>query len=931
VRFESEGRSLVYAAHIDVTERVLAERALRTSEGRYRRLVETSHEGICTVDATGCITYANGRLAEMLGYSVVDLAGWPIFTFMAPDVAFNARTRFARRSRGISEVDEIPFLRRDGSTMWAWKSASTMFDDGGAFVGAVYVLSDITEHRSAQRRLAASERHFRALTEQSTELVTVLDPQGVIRYANPAWERLLGRPNDEAVGRSVFEFLHPDDRAAVFAQFETLVREPGALVSVEYRAAHADGTWRVLQTVAHNLVGDPAVEGIVVNARDVTERRRAEDALRENEQRYRLLFERNPLPMYVADAETRRFLAVNDAAVAHYGYSREEFLSMLLDEIRPEEDRASFRSTFDTMLDGVASGTLRHRRRDGSLIDVMVTVDTVTFGDRPARLVASNDVTEPLRVEAQLRVARKQTELLLASAGEGIYALDAEGRTTFVNPAAARLLGGRQDDLLGADLHALLHHTHADGSAYEEGDCPIRRSLIDGTVHRVDTDVFWRLDGSSFPVEYVSTPLREGGRIVGVVVAFQDITQRRHLEMQLSQAQKMEAVGRLAGGVAHDFNNLLTVITSYTLMLLTELPAEDPVRPDLREIQAASERAAGLTRQLLAFSRQQVLSPRVIDLRQVVADTANMLRRLVGEDIELTIGGADGPTSVHADQGQIEQVVMNLAVNARDAMLSGGRLTIDVGAVTLSEASAERRVYVEPGEYVRVTVQDTGCGMDAATLEKIFDPFFTTKDAGKGTGLGLATVYGIVKQSGGYILVDSTPGEGTAFRIYLPRVAEMPEVREASAAEAPALARMSATLLLAEDEDALRNITERLLRKRGYTVLCARDGEHALEVAAQHDGPIDLLVTDVVMPRMSGQELAERLTQRHGDIPVLFMTGYSMEAVANHGMLRPGARLLHKPFTPHDLALAASELLNATSNALRVSGEHRVSPTGEVL
>jgi PAS domain S-box-containing protein len=532
------------------------------------------------------------------------------------------------------------------------------------------------------------------------------------------------------------------------------------------------------------------------------------------------------------------------------------------------------------------------------------------------------DITARRAAEAALNEAQRRTELLVASAGEGIYSVDTMGRTTFVNPAAARLFASTPERLLGRDIHAIVHHSRADGTPYDPADHPINASIRDGTVHRVDTDVFWREDGTSYPVEYVSTPLREDGRIIGAVVAFQDITQRRQLEAQLRQAQKMEAIGRLAGGVAHDFNNLLTVITGYTEMLLTELPSGSPMLPDLREIRAASARAAGLTRQLLAFSRQQVLDPRVIDLRRVVGGMENMLRRLIGEDIEMSITGGPAPAYVHADPGQIEQVIMNLVVNAGDAMPSGGRLTIDVGEASLTSADAACFPYVAPGEYVRVCVRDTGGGMDETTQARIFDPFFTTKDPGKGTGLGLATVYGIVKQSGGYIWVDTAPGEGASFRVYLPRVTSEPAETVADTPMALLPERRGATVLLVEDDDALRAVVERVLSKRGYRVLSASSGVVALEIAERHAGPVDLLVTDIVMPTMSGQQLADRFVDRHGEVPVLFLTGYSMEAVANRGVLRPGSQLLKKPFTPQELALAASELLRGRPGLFR-TGEQR--------
>jgi PAS domain S-box-containing protein len=558
--------------------------------------------------------------------------------------------------------------------------------------------------------------------------------------------------------------------------------------------------------------------------------------------------------------------------------------------------------------------------KDGTVIDVSLSTAPMRHADGTIGGVALiTDITTRRRAEVALDEARRQTDLLLASTGEGVYAVDASGLTTFVNPAAARLLHSTPERLLGREMHALIHHSHADGTRFDPDESPINASIRDGTVHRVDSEVFWREDGTSFPVEYVSTPLAEDGRIIGAVVAFQDITQRRQLELQLRQGQKMEAIGRLAGGVAHDFNNLLTVITGYTVMLLTELPPEDPVLQDLREIQAASERGAGLTRQLLAFSRQQVLQPRVVDLKRVIGGMEKMLRRLIGEDIEFQIDAEGEPLYARADSGQIEQVLMNLVVNARDAMPTGGLLSMQLARARLTERDREQHSYVVPGEYACVSVRDTGCGMDNATQSRIFEPFFTTKESAKGTGLGLATVYGIVKQSGGYIWADSAPGQGTTFRVYLPEVHEEAAATVPAPAEELANGEAGATVLLVEDEDALRAVIERILRKRGYVVLAAASGAAALALVEQHAGPIDLLVTDVVMPKMSGQELAERLVQARGDLPVLFMSGYSLEAVAKHGVLRAGARLLKKPFTPQDLALVTGEVLSAHAGLVRTS------------
>src|SRR5881275_876306 len=371
----------------------------------------------------------------------------------------------------------------------------------------------------------------------------------------------------------------------------------------------------------------------------------------------------------------------------------------------------------------------------------------------------------------------------------------------------------------------------------------------------------------------------------------------------------MEAVGRLAGGVAHDFNNLLTVITSYSALLLEDLGSDDPKRDDVQQIRKAAEAAATLTRQLLAFSRQQVLQPKALDLKATVAGTEKLLKRLIGEDIQLTTVLAPDLGVVKADPGQIEQIIINLAVNARDAMPSGGRLTIEAANVDMDEAYVRGHAPASPGRYVMLALSDTGIGMDEQTKARIFEPFFTTKEKGKGTGLGLSTVYGIVKQSGGYVWVYSEPGHGTTFKVYLPRV-DAPAEPQAPPREA-ATVTGTETILLAEDDEILRPLTKGLLARLGYTVLDAESAEQALAVAGARQGPIHLLVADVVMPGASGRELARRLAQSRPETRVLYVSGYTDDAIVHHGMLDPGLKFLQKPFTPAALARKVREVLDA--------------------
>ncbi len=430
-----------------------------------------------------------------------------------------------------------------------------------------------------------------------------------------------------------------------------------------------------------------------------------------------------------------------------------------------------------------------------------------------------------------------------------------------------------------------------------------------GVGHRVEYRIRHK-DGQWRVLESTASAVRNAhGNVEKLIIVNRDITERKQLQEQLFLSQKLEAVGRLSGGIAHDFNNLLGVIIGYSEALQQKIGSEDPYREAVDEIQKAGQRAASLTQQLLAFSRRQVLEPKILDLNSIVKDVEKMLRRLIGEDIELRTILSEGLARVKADRGQIEQVILNLAVNSRDAMPLGGKLTLETSNIVLTEADAARHRFVSPGPCVMLQVSDTGTGMDSQVQSHVFEPFFTTKEKGKGTGLGLATVYGIVKQSGGYIWLESEPGKGAKFIICLPRVEGMVEEETRK----PAMPAMRAvgprTILLVEDEPSLRKLTRRVLVESGYTVLEAAGAPEAMETARRSDSPIDLLLTDIVMPGMNGHELAAQLSAQRPDMKVLFMSGYTDGAVATHGELKPGIAILRKPFSRDTLAKYVAEVL----------------------
>ena len=531
--------------------------------------------------------------------------------------------------------------------------------------------------------------------------------------------------------------------------------------------------------------------------------------------------------------------------------------------------------------------------------------DYVTKGLLKRLLPAIERELSDAQARATLRATEASFATLVEHAPVGIYRSSPEGRFLSVNAAVVRMLGYESAaDVLGLDMARDVYADAAERQRLVERDTYSDRQYD-------SVEATWkRRDGRLLTVQLSVRAVRNRAGQVGYYETFvRDVTDQRRLQQQVLQSQKMEAVGRLAGGIAHDFNNLLTVITSYSDLLLEDLAPGDAKRDDLEQVRKAADGAAALTRQLLAFSRQQAVEPRVVSLNTVVEGLQQILRRVIGEDIELTTTLAPDLGAVRADVGQLEQVLMNLAVNARDAMPKGGRLTVETANVEHDPDYAREREAAAVRQFAMLAVSDTGCGMDEATKARIFEPFFTTKEPGKGTGLGLATVYGIVKQAGGFIWVYSEPGQGTSFKIYLPEVDATAERTTAVAgARAP---RGTETVLLVEDAAAVRAVTKQVLERQGYVVLEAPDGEAALRLAQQHRGPIHLLLTDVVLPRVSGRELAERLTQVRPDMKVLYASGYTDDSVVRHGILELGTAYLQKPFSPESLARKVRNVLDA--------------------
>ncbi len=881
------------------------------------------------------------------------------------------------------------------------------------------------EKETANELLAARERHFRALIENSADEIALIDANGNILYTSPSTHRLMGYSEEELQGKNAFRFMHHDDVEMMKGLLMKLVQEKSRSVKWEARLRHKDNSWNWFEGNGTAFLASPGEPQFVINYRDISQRKRAEEerdklfqalnerikeltamhrigrilqmedistgdhlreivtilpdawqypkitaarirlgdaeaktanfhespwtqsvefwlsdgtsgsiqiiyleerpqevdgpflaeetallktiaeslrlhfehklaleALRSSEERFSKAFQANPIPLSIATLNEGRYIDVNESFLQVYGYSREEVIGRTATDLKiwldPSQRAEIIR---ERQKRGPLRGVeVKTQSKNGQVHEMLISVDVISLNGEPCLLALALDISERKRSQEALQQSEEKYRNLVQNMSEGVGITDAHEEVVFANPAAEEIFGVPAGTLVGRRLGDFLDHSDLEyfhqqmqdrtKGKWEPFEVQILRPSLEKRLLLVTMTGRFSADGN----------------YMGSLGIFHDVTERRNLELQLQQSQKMEAIGKLAGGIAHDFNNLLTTILGYCDLAQLRLRPDDPLQSSLEQIHKAGDHAAALTRQLLAFSRKQVLQPTVMSLNNTVTGMEKMLRRLIGEDIEIYLQLDPHLQNVRVDGGQVEQIIMNMAVNARDAMPNGGRLTIETGNVELGEDYVREHLGTHSGPHVLLAISDTGCGMDADTKSHLFEPFFTTKEKGKGTGLGLSTVYGIVQQSGGSIFVYSEMGLGTTFKIYFPVAGTKAEAEvEKEAAEGPTSGRE--TILVVEDELGLRQITVEMLKARGYRVVQASCPAEAVALCSQPHAGIQLMLTDVVMPDMNGYQLAKKVKALQPDIRILFMSGFADESVARKGYPDVEFHFIEKPFS----------------------------------
>ncbi len=870
----------------------------------FRVVAETATDALITVDERSTILFVNKAAERIFGHPVSEMMGREV-TMLMPDYLREVHRKAVGRylktgNRHISwTAIKLTGLHRTGKEFPIEVSLEKhVHGKERIFTG---IVRDISEREESEALIRQSEEKYAKMVHSSPDAITLRSlPDRRYLEVNEGFARLTGYTAEEVLGKTPGELNLWVEREPHRTTLRKLEAE-GQVTGEEFRFRTKSGEIRYGRVSAVRV----AVNGkqcMLSVTHDITDRKRAEEALSQ----LASIVESSD-DAIVGKTLDGTIVSWNAGAERIYGYSASEVVGKPVSILLPEKER----DEVPEILRRLSKDERIHHyetvrvRKGGQQINVSVTISPVK--DAEGIIIGASaiarDITDRKRVEEKLQESESHFRSLVHDAPYGIYRVTLDGRLLHVNPAVVKMLGYESDQELMAcnvekevcrdpQAHQSLHQSYSQKQDFRDVEAEWRRK-----------------DGKIITVKMTGHPVFDKDRSLAYFEVFaEDITERRNLEKQLFQSQKMEAIGRLAGGVAHDFNNLLGVILGHSDILDQQIGADGRLRKSVEATRNAAERAAALTMQLLAFSRKQVIEPTVIDLNASVMEIEKMLHRVIGEDIELAIRPQSRLWRVKADAGQLSQVLMNLAINSRDAMPDGGKLVIETANVELDATYGRQHLGAKPGPHVMLAVSDTGIGMDSETLSHIFEPFFTTKETGKGTGLGLSMVYGIVKQSNGYIMAYSEPGRGTTFKIYFPRTEESVSLPQKVEEETP---RGTETVLVVEDEPALRELTCLLLKDAGYTVLESFAVEDAIETGKDGQRNIDLLLTDIVMPRLDGRELANQMVSLRPNLRVLYMSGYTDDVIVHRGILKQMTMLVQKPFTKSTLLRKVRETLDS--------------------
>ena len=940
----------------DITERKRAEQALEDSEKLYRMIVENMQDVIWIMDFNLQYKYRSPSSMRITGYTADEIMSVPPSKQMTPESYVLAQSilleELEREQSGLpidphrARTMELEVYKKGGGTSWIDVTATFNRDREGKPFEILLAARDISVRKRMENALRESEQRYRMIVENMHGSIALLDLNFEYLYLSPSEIRVTGYRPEEIMKIPLKDQMTPQSYALaekIFAE-ELELEASGAPINphrsrtmeLEVHHKYGDTVWEEL-TAAFTRDENGQPTGLMITTRDVTERRKVQEDLKQSEQRYRMIVENMQDVIGIMDFNFQ-FTYVSNDNIQLTGYTKEEVkdvpidklltpgsLSLISDIFAEEMEREKKRTIFNDPVMRTLELELFHKAGGTTWAEVTATLTRDQYGKPKEILLVARDITARRKIQEALKESEQRYRMIIETMQEVIWTTDLNLQNTYMSPSCFLLTGYTPDELMVLPLDQLLTpeslttatNVVMEELARETGAQivfePYRSRTMEQEIRCKNGDTIW--------IEVTGTFIRNvKGNATGMLMAGRDITaskksreERYKLEAQLMQAQKMEIVGRLAGGVAHDFNNMLSVILGYVDLAKLRLAKQHPVLNDIAEIEKAAIRSRDITTQLLAFSRKQIIEPKIIDLNDLVAHTQKALIRLIGEDVGLHVALGENLWPIKFDPSQIEQILINLAVNARDAMPDGGRLTIETVNTVLDDSYCEKNIDFVPGHYVRLSFSDNGVGMDKETLQHIFEPFFTTKDVGKGTGLGLATVYGIVKQNNGFVNVYSEPAHGTTFSIYLPRAEE--ESDHPIEPEEDVQITGTGNILLVEDDAMVLQITRGILESIGYTVKSADKPADAVAYCKNPDACIDLVITDVVMPGISGKELRNKLVEIRPDINVIFMSGYTADVIAQHGVLEDGVQFIQKPFTIKSLAAKVAEALAAKKQA----------------